>query len=77
MTTKFETEVLERLSRIEEQNKTQFKRIETIEKAVIGNGQPGLLTRVANLEVNWRWVKYLAGIVGAGIGYVFAHFTKN
>lgn len=75
--TQFERNVIESLSRIEEQNKTQFKRIEAIEKAVNGNGQPGLLSRVAALELNWRWVKYLAGVVGAGIGYVFAHLTKN
>ena len=75
--TKFERDVIESLSRIEEQNKTQFKRIEAIEKSVNGNGQPGLLTRVANLEMNWRWVKYLAGVIGAAAGYIAAFFTKN
>ena len=73
----FQQEVIDRLGRIEEQNKTQFKRIEAIEKAVNGNGQPGLLTRVANLELNWRWAKWLTGAIGAGVGYVIAHFTKN
>ena len=75
--TQFERDVIESLSRIEEQNKTQFKRIEAIEKAVNGNGQPGLLQRVANLETNWRWVKWLAGIIGAGIGFLASFITKN
>jgi len=73
----FQQEVIDRLGRIEEQNKTQFQRIEAIEKAVNGNGQPGLLTRVANLEMNWRWVKWLAGIIGAGVGYLASFITKN
>lgn len=73
----FQQEVIDRLGRIEEQNKTLFNRITVMEKAMNGNGQPGLLTRVASLELNWRWAKWLTGVIGAGVGYVIAHFTKN
>ena len=75
--THFEKDVIDRLGRIEEQNVTQFKRLEAMEKAIRGNGQPGLLSRVANLEMNWRWVKWLAGVIGAGVGYLASFITKN
>ena len=48
--TTFQQDVIDRLGRIEEQNTTQFKRLEALEKAINGNGRPGLLTRVQALE---------------------------
>ena len=75
--TTFQQDVIDRLGRIEEQNKTQFNRLEALEKSINGNGQPGLLTRVGNLEMNWRWVKWLAGIIGAGVGFLASLFIKN
>ena len=75
--THFEKEVIERLGRIEEQNTTQFKRLEALEKAINGNGTPGLLTRVAGLEVNWRWAKWVCGAIGTGIGILVSHIIKR
>lgn len=75
--TDFQQEVIDRLGRIEEQNKTLFNRITVMEKAMNGNGQPGLLTRVAALELNWRWIKWLAGAVGAGIGFLASMLYKH
>lgn len=46
----FEKEVIERLTRIETQNKTQFERIENLEKSLNGNGKKGLFERVQKLE---------------------------
>ena len=75
--TDFQQEVIDRLGRIEEQNKTLFNRLSELERAVHGNGRPGLLTRVANLEVNWRWAQWIAGAVGAGIGFAVSFFFKQ
>lgn len=49
----FEKEVLERLARIEEQNKTLFNKIDTHEKAINGNGKKGLIDRVGKLETKF------------------------
>ncbi|MDD3886738.1 MAG: hypothetical protein PHI35_07695 [Victivallaceae bacterium] len=48
--TSFEREVIDRLARIEEQNITQFNRLEKLEKTVNGNGVAGLSSRVEKLE---------------------------
>ena len=50
MTDNFEHEIIDRLGRIEEQNKEQFKRLEKTEHTLNGNGHPGLTTRVQQLE---------------------------
>jgi len=49
MSESFERDVIDRLGRIEEQNKTQFKRIEAIEHTLNGE-DVGLTTRVRILE---------------------------
>ena len=45
-------------------------------KVLHGNGSPGLIHRVTVLEHNWGWVKWLAGIIGAGIGIVAANLKE-
>ena len=39
-------------------------------KVLHGNGQPGLISRITVIENNWGWMKWLAGIIGAIIGFV-------
>lgn len=72
-----EKEVIERLTRIE----TTLGKIEEALKrdftVLHGNGQPGLVHRVGVLELNWRWVKWLAGVIGAGVGFLLSFFSKN
>ena len=34
------------------------------------NGQPGLISRITVIENNWGWMKWLAGIIGAIIGFI-------
>lgn len=46
----FEKEVIERLARIEEQNKTQFKRIKALDQTINGNGRNGILARIQAIE---------------------------
>ena len=70
-------DVIERLTRIESAIEEIKEALKRDYKLLHGNGQSGLEHRVAALELNWRWVKWLAGIIGAGIGYAVAFFTKN
>lgn len=48
--TKFQQEVIERLSRIEEQTRQQGDAIAALDKSIHGNGHPGLHDRVLALE---------------------------
>ena len=75
--TKFEQDVISGLARLENEVKGIKEALERDRVILHGNGRPGLLHRVAALELNWRWVKYLAGVIGASAGYVAAFFTKN
>lgn len=43
-------EIIASLARIEEQNAEQNRKLERLEKAIFGNGKPGLTTRVQILE---------------------------
>lgn len=70
-------EVIDRLARIESSIEDIKEALKRDFNVLHGNGQPGLLTRVANLEVNWKWAKWLAGAIGAVAGYIAAFFTKN
>lgn len=72
-----EKEVIERLTRIETALEEIRAALGRDYKVIHGNGSPGLLHRVAALELNWRWVKWLAGVIGAGVGFLASYFTKN
>ena len=82
--THFEREVIDRLGRIEEQNKTQFKRLEAVERAINGNGHPGLAQRVQVLEDINRtrkesktgvlaWLAIAISAVSAAVNYFKGH----
>jgi len=60
----FEREVIERLARIEEQQKTIFNRLGALEGAINGNGHPGLLTRVQTIENAGRHGHKAALVIG-------------
>ena len=72
-----EKEVIERLTRIEGAIGEVQEALKRDYKVLHGNGQPGLVHRVAALELNWRWVKWLAGVIGAGGGFLASFLTKN
>ena len=42
--------------------------------ALHGNGHPGLIHRVTVLEHNMKWIKWIVGAIGTGIGLVGATF---
>ena len=75
--TQYEREVIERLARMESEIGEIKGALERDRLILYGNDRPGLVNRVAALELNWRWVKWLAGIVGAGVGFLVSLFTKN
>ena len=75
--TDFENDVISKLTRLEASMETIREALTRDYRVLHGNGQPGLVHRVSALELNWRWVKYLAGVVGAGIGFCVSLFTKN
>ena len=77
MAAKFEREVLERLTKIEEQLKHFRADLGEDHKILHGNGQPGLIHRMTVLEHNWRWVKWLSGVIGAGVGIVLSLAAKK
>lgn len=70
-------EVIERLTRIEGAIDDIKEALKRDYKLLHGNGQPGLEHRVGALELNWRWVKWLAGVIGAGVGFIASFLTKN
>lgn len=39
-------------------------------KVLHGNGSPGLIHRVTVLEHNMKWIKWIVGAIGTGIGIV-------
>jgi len=78
--THFEREVIDRLGRIEEQNKTQFRRLEMVEHEIYGNGHPGLAQRVQAIEDHNRnrkegktgllaWLAIAISAVSAAVNY--------
>lgn len=71
--TKFEREVIERLTKIEE----RLTQVGEDHKILHGNGQPGLIQRMTVLEHNWRWVRWLSGVIGAGVGVVLSLAAKK
>lgn len=71
--TEFETRVTESLAKLESKIEEIQGALSKDYKALHGNGHPGLIERVTLLEHNWGWIKWLAGIIGAGIGVVAAN----
>lgn len=76
MAVKFEREVIERLAKIESDLKFIHTDLKEDYKILHGNGQPGLIDRMTVLEHNWRWVKWLSGVIGAGVGIVLSLAKK-
>ena len=66
----FQQEVIERLSELRGDVKTIKSSLAENYKILHGNGQPGLISRITVIENNWGWMKWLAGIIGAIIGFV-------
>ena len=66
----FQQEVLERLTELRGDVKTIKANLAEDYKILHGNGQPGLISRMTIIENNWGWMKYLAGFIGAIIGFV-------
>ena len=46
---------------------------EKMEKAIFGNGRPGLVERVATLETKVALVSAVAGLIGSGIIELIKH----
>ncbi|MBR0422942.1 MAG: hypothetical protein IJI85_10255 [Clostridia bacterium] len=72
-----EKEVIDRLARIESAIEDIKEALKRDYHLLHGNGRPGLEHRVGALELNWRWVKWLAGVIGAGVGFIASFLTKN
>ena len=66
----FQQEVIERLTELRGDVKTIKSQLAEDYKILHGNGQPGLISRITVIENNWGWMKWLAGIIGAIIGFV-------
>ena len=66
----FQQEVIERLTELRGDVKTIKSNLAEDYKVLHGNGQPGLISRITVIENNWGWMKYLAGIIGAIIGFI-------
>ena len=66
----FQQEVIERLSELRGDVKTIKSNLAENHKVLHGNGQPGLISRITVIENNWGWMKWLAGIIGAIIGFI-------
>ena len=66
----FQHEVIERLTELNGDVKTIKLNLANDYKILHGNGQPGLISRITVIENNWGWMKWLAGIIGAIIGFV-------
>lgn len=75
--TDFETDVISKLTRLETAMEEIQNALARDYKVLHGNGRPGLVHRVSSLELNWRWIKYLAGAIGAGVGFLVSLLTKN
>ena len=75
--TDFENDVISKLTKLEASMEAIKGALTRDYKVLHGNGQPGLVHRVSVLELNWRWVKYLAGVIGAGVGFCISLFTRN
>jgi hypothetical protein len=66
----FQQEVIERLTELRGDVKTIKSNLAEDYKILHGNGQPGLISRITVIENNWRWMRWLAGIIGAVIGFI-------
>ena len=75
--TKFEHDVIDRLSRIEADLKSVHTDLKEDYKILHGNGHPGLIHRLTVLEHNWRWVRWLSGVIGAGVGIELSLAAKK
>lgn len=75
--TDFENDVISKLIKLEAAMEEIKSALSRDYKLLHGNGRPGLVHRVSALELNWCWIKYLAGVIGAGVGFLVSFFTKN
>ena len=66
----FQQEVIERLTELRGDVKTIKSNLAEDYKILHGNGQPGLISRITVIENNWCWMRWLAGIIGAIIGFI-------
>lgn len=58
------TSILERVTRIEEQNKTIFNALKDANRILNGNGQPGLVARVTTLEEKHNGASRVVSVLG-------------
>ena len=66
----FQQEVIERLTELRSDVKTIKSQLAEDYKILHGNGQPGLISRITVIENNWGWMRWLAGGIGAVIGFI-------
>ena len=66
----FQQEVIERLTELLGDVKAIKSNLAEDYKILHGNGQPGLISRMTIIENNWCWMRWLAGIIGAIIGFI-------
>lgn len=76
MTTAFEKEVIERLAELRGDVKEIKADLAEDYKVLHGNGRPGLVSRVAVIENDWAWAKWVTGIVGGVIGFAASMIVK-
>ena len=78
--TNFEREVIEKLTQLQADVDHIKSDLKEDYRVLYGNGQPGLISRVRDLEANWRWIKWVAGAIAAGVGFltnIIAHHWKG
>ena len=64
----FEVDVIARLTAIQAEISSLKGKLAEDYKHLHGNGTPGLINRVSTLEQNFRWMRWLAGLIGGAIG---------
>lgn len=75
--TAFEKEVTEALAELKKEIQYIKEHLQNDYKALHGNGVPGLIQRVSILEHNTKWIKYLIGLVTAGLGYLASNLKDQ
>lgn len=61
-------QVMERLSKLEESNIYQTKKLDEIHKILLGNGQPGIITEWNQWKGGVRFFGWVLGIIVSLIG---------
>ena len=74
--TEFETKMTVGLAELKSKIEEIKEALDKDYHALHGNGHPGLIHRVTVLEHNMKWIKWIVGAIGTGIGIVAANLKE-